>query len=77
MLSVGTLHQPATLVDDTTAAQFEEMLRLVVADFFFKLIARQSGTIAMALYGEPRTIVTGTHTHRSRLARHVALLDMA
>ena len=39
MLSVGTLHQPTTFVYHATPTQFEEMLRFVVADLFFKLIA--------------------------------------
>lgn len=56
---VGRLHEPATLVYHSAAAKLEEVLRLIVGYLLFELVARESGTVAVTLDGEPGAVVAG------------------
>ena len=72
-----TLHQIATLIDDTALAKLQEMLRLIHSDFLFKLITRHSSIYRLTFDRKISLVITRTYPHRSSISRNIALLNMA
>ena len=73
---VATFYQIATLVDDATLAQLQQMLCLVEGYLFLELITRHTAIHRLALDGKVSLVVACAHSHRSSLRRDIALLNM-
>ena len=73
---ITTFHQIAALIDNTTLAKLQQMLRLIQRNLLLKLIAGHSAIHRLALDSKVSLVVSGANTHRSPFSRNISLLDM-
>ena len=69
--SVGTFHQIAMLVDDSSATDFQQIFSLLARDFLLKFVARQSAINRFSLDGDESFVVAQSDAYRGRFAGDV------